>query len=181
MKKRRIIILCVLLVTIVLVLIINNINIFKVTTKSPEEIYNIVSSKYNLDEVDVSVIKYHSVTGASWFVEKSTEKELENKNVCLSSVLNPRQLKVNKDFELDYFAQYVIVTKKKDKYMEIAKETVEILFMQSQINILPQSRCMFHSQKLIRKDISPQGKNFTVYHQYISYVLLQCKINNAQL
>jgi len=128
MKKRRIIILCVLLVTIVLVLIINNINIFKVTTKSPEEIYNIVSSKYNLDEVDVSVIKYHSVTGASWFVEKSTEKELENKNVCLSSVLNPRQLKVNKDFELDYFAQYVIVTKKTDKYMEIAKETVEILY-----------------------------------------------------
>ena len=53
--------------------------------------------------------------------------------------------------------------------------------MKPQINLLPQSRCMFHSQKLIRRDISPKGKNFTVYHQYIICILLQCKINNAQL
>ena len=128
MKKKKIYFFVCLLVIIVSLFALNNTNIFKATTDSAEEIFNVTSSKYNLDKVDVSIVRFYSVTGASWHVEKSTEKELENKVVCLSSVLYPRQLKVNRDFELDYLAKYVIVKKKTDKYTEIATENIEILY-----------------------------------------------------
>lgn len=106
---------------------INNITIFETASQDAESVFNILVSKYNPDEADICILKYGQVTGAGWYVEKSTDKELEGEYVCMSAVCNPRALKENEDFLLDFTVHYVVSIEKTDKFIEIDGEKVKVI------------------------------------------------------
>ncbi len=56
----------------------------------------------------ICILEYTYTTGSGWFITDSNDKNLINKEVILCSQLNPRLLKVNAEYDLDYMAKYVI-------------------------------------------------------------------------
>ena len=82
--------------------------LFYSSAGSASEYYNSakMSSQYR-----VMVIKYTYTTGAGWFVLEDSSDDLKNMNVVLKSGFDPRLLRANSDFELDYFAEYIIICK----------------------------------------------------------------------
>lgn len=82
--------------------------LFYSSAGSASECYNSakMSSQYR-----VMVIKYTYTTGAGWFVLEDSSDDLKNMNVVLKSGFDPRLLRANSDFELDYFAEYIIICK----------------------------------------------------------------------
>ena len=70
---------------------------------------------------------YDYVTGASWRVEKSTNKDIENEYVYLNAICNPRLLKINEEFDLDNMAKYVVVIDKNISQTKVDNEDVNIL------------------------------------------------------
>lgn len=127
MKKKKFYAVIAFLVVAVLLVIIDNIKIFHINANEPEHIYELIINEYNLENSDVGILSYDYVTGASWYVEKSTNKEIENEYVCLDSICNPRDLKINKDFELDYFAKYIVHFDKNIEEITIDDEDVAVL------------------------------------------------------
>lgn len=117
-----------LVVLIMLHIAIGNITIFKTEAQESERIFNIFASEYNPENGDICILKYGQVTGAGWYVKKSTDKELEGKYVCMSAVCNPRNLKENKDFYLDMTAEYVVRIRKSDNTVAVDNERVKIIY-----------------------------------------------------
>ena len=88
---------------------------------------SLIQDKYKTENVDVCILDYDYVTGASWGVEKSTNKDIENEYVCLNTICNPRLLKINKEFDLDYMAKYVVVIDKNITQTKVDDEDVGVL------------------------------------------------------
>ena len=61
---------------------------------------------------EIYVLKHEYVTGSGWCVLSGADENLINKNVLLCSKFDPRSLKDNKDFYLDYSSTLVVRVKK---------------------------------------------------------------------
>ncbi len=107
--------------------VINNIKICSINPHEADYVYELIRDKYNSENVDICILDYDYVTGASWGVEKSTNKDIENKYVCLNTICNPRLLKINNEFDLDHMAKYVVVIDKNISRANIDDEDVNIL------------------------------------------------------
>lgn len=89
----------------------------------------------NLDDVstnsnhnkNICILKYQYTTGASWQVIYDSQNKLENQNVALYSIFDPRWLKDNIDFEMDYMASYIVVIDKSDSIM-IDNQKVTVIY-----------------------------------------------------
>ncbi|MBR1970564.1 MAG: hypothetical protein IKA17_09445 [Clostridia bacterium] len=126
-KHKKLYAIVILFVIIILMFLINEIKIFSVTPQDKDYVYELLKSKHDKEDVDICVLDYDYVTGASWRVEKSTNKDIENKYVCINAICSPRDLKINKEFELDFKGKYVAVIEKKITETKIDNEKVELL------------------------------------------------------
>ena len=125
MKKYKIFYAALILVVIVvLFFVINNIKICSINPHEADYVYEFIQDKYKTENVDVCILDYDYVTGASWGVEKSTNKDIENEYVCLNTICNPRLLKINKEFDFDYMAKYVVVIDKNITQTKVDDEDV---------------------------------------------------------
>ena len=128
MKKHKVLYMTIsLLVIVILLFIINSIKIFSINSHETDYVYELLKSKYSTENVDICILDYDYVTGASWRVVKSTNEDIENKYVCLNIICNPRHLKMNKEFELDYIAKYVVVIDKNISQTIVDDEDVNVL------------------------------------------------------
>ncbi len=117
----------ILFIIIIFLFVINCIKICSINSHEADYVYELLQSRYNTENVDICILDYDYVTGASWRVEKSTNKNLENKYVCLNTIYNPRLLKINKEFDLDYIAKYVAVIDKNISQTKVDGEDVDVL------------------------------------------------------
>ena len=117
----------ILFIIVVLFFVINNIKICSINPHEADYVYELIQDKYKNENVDVCILDYDYVTGASWGVEKSTNKDIENEYVCLSAICNPRLLKINEEFDLDHMAKYVVVIDKNISKTKVDDEDVSVL------------------------------------------------------
>ena len=124
----------ILLLIIVIFVTFLNYPIFKACKKDDVDVefQRIIESNY---EKSVCVLDYTYTTGAGWSVLNSTDKKLIGEQVALMSFFDPRLLKENKEFNLDYLAQYIVTfTEKNDIKMDnenvtaIQAEEIVILY-----------------------------------------------------
>ncbi len=83
-----------------------NVPIFKVSNPNQKDYIDMC------DENGVYVLEHKSTTGSGWYVASGRDKKLVGQNVVLYSSFDPRSLKDNKDFYLDYSSVLVIKVKK---------------------------------------------------------------------
>ena len=126
-KHKKQWVLIILLLMIVLSLIVNSIKLGLINSNAAEYVFGLFENKYNLENVDICILDYDYVTGASWRVDKATNKNLDKEYVVLSTIYNPRLLKINKEFDLDYAARYVAVIDKNTSQINIDNEDVSVL------------------------------------------------------
>jgi hypothetical protein len=93
-------------VVIVLMFSALNVPIFNVAGHSAEEV---TADTFASEQNRMCVLRYSYTTGAGWIVEETNEAELAGQNVYLSTVFDPRLLKDNSEFDLDYMAEYAVV------------------------------------------------------------------------
>ena len=110
-NRRKTVVMCLIAVIILIALIagFENRAIFKMTSSDVQTCYNKICES---SDVNVMLVSYHITTGAGWVVEQSSDERLTGKSAILQTKFDPRFLKVNDDFCLDYMAQYVITAKK---------------------------------------------------------------------
>lgn len=104
-KKFLIKIFILICIAITVCLFILNIPIFKVNTQSVDQ----YKQNTNFDEMNnICILKYTYTTGPGWAVEDTEIEQLIDQNVCLSCLFDPRLLKDNNDFELDYLSRLIV-------------------------------------------------------------------------
>ncbi len=126
-KHKKLYVAVVLLIIVVLIFAVNNIKICLINSYEADYVFNLLQSEYNTENVDICILDYDYVTGASWKVEKSTNKDIEDKYVCLNTICDPRSLKMNEEFDLDYIAKYVVVIDKNISQTKVDNEDVNVL------------------------------------------------------
>ena len=126
-KHKKLYALIILVFIVVLIFVIDNIKICSINSHEADYVYELMQDKYKNKNVDICILDYDYVTGASWRVEKSTNKDIENEYVCLNAICNPRLLKINEEFDLDNMAKYVVVIDKKISQTKVDNEDVNIL------------------------------------------------------
>lgn len=128
MKKYwKLYVVLIILVIVLLVYAINSIKICSIYSSDADYVFDMLQNTYNPENTDVCILNYDYVTGVGWKVEKSTNKDIDNKYVCINSICNPRLLKINKDFDLDYMAKYVVATDKNISQTKVDNEDVNVL------------------------------------------------------
>ena len=129
MRKTETIIIVLLLIAIIAG-IVRNLCIFNITRENAETVFKRIEEmqeKNNTTEKhDICIVRYSSEKGG-WFVEKSTNTELEQKRVCVNTVCNPRYLKVNDDSSLDREARYVLLINKHISYATKDGEKIPVV------------------------------------------------------
>ncbi len=126
-KHKKIYVAITLLIIVVLIFVVNNIKICSINSREADYVFGLLQSEYNPEKVDICILDYDYVTGASWRVEKSTNKDIENEYVCLNAICNPRLLKINEEFDLDYMAKCVVVIDKNISQTKVDNEDVNVL------------------------------------------------------
>ena len=126
-KYKKVYVALILLVIVVLFFVVNNIKICSMYSREADYVFGLLQSEHNPEKVDICILDYDYVTGASWRVEESTNKDIENEYVCLSAICNPRLLKINEEFDLDYMAKYVVVIDKNISQTKVDDEDVSVL------------------------------------------------------
>lgn len=121
--KKKIIIKVSIILVVVLLLAITRVPIFNVAEKSNNLFKKVLK---NTKSDVVCVLDYQLTTGTGWVVVDSNKQELIGKSVALSCIFDPRFLKDNKEFDLDYKAEYIVEGEQKTK-IEIDNELVMVL------------------------------------------------------
>ena len=78
-------------------------------------------------DINVYILEYHYTTGSGWLVVDSTNKDMVKKEVALYSAFDPRFLKDNNDFDLDYTGM-LLVESKRIEDMVLDGENITVLF-----------------------------------------------------
>ena len=101
-----------------------NINIFNICSKNISDYTDLVfkSSK----EKYICLVKYQYTTGAGYYCVKSNNKNFENMYMIIQSKFDPRFLKDNNDFSLDYNAEYLVEAKKAEKIMYEGESAIKL-------------------------------------------------------
>lgn len=128
-RKTETIIIILLLIAIITG-IVRNLYIFNITRENAESVFEKIEElqeKNNVAEKhDICIVRYSSEKDG-WFVEKSTNTELEQKRVCVNTICNPRYLKVNDDSSMDREARYVLLIKKHISYAKKDGEKLPVV------------------------------------------------------
>lgn len=128
MRKRFLFKVCIPAIVMIVVFVLTlNIPIFKVSNKLQGSI------KRNIDfneKNNMCILKYTYTTGPGWVVEDTNIRQLVCENVCLYSVFDPRLLKDNEEFDLDYLGKLIVVVDKVDKTV-IDNEEVYVIHPKS--------------------------------------------------
>lgn len=111
---------------------------------------------------DVYLLQYRYTTGSGWTVIDSTDKSAVSKEVVLYNAFDPRFLKDNKDFDLDYTAT-LSVKANKTKDTVINGENSTLLFA-DEVTIL------FDTEKT---RYSMSDMSFPLFYRYI------CKLDTV--
>ena len=61
-----------LLIIVVLIFVVNNMKICSINSHEADYVFDLLQNEYNSEDVDICILDYDYVTGASWRVEKST-------------------------------------------------------------------------------------------------------------
>lgn len=109
MRKYKISIIIISLSTIVYI-VLSFLPIFDVSYLDSQMLYEKVVKEYKDDMVILA--KYQYSTGANWLVINCNNEQLVSQNIVLYTYLNPRLLKDNSDYFMDYTSKYIIIVKK---------------------------------------------------------------------
>ena len=120
-KKKLLIILVSMLIVIVLIF---NIPIFS-SVNDVEDCYFDLVKRY--PNKNIYILRYSYTTGVSWLVENTNDSDLLNEYVAIKTRFDPRLLKNNADYSMDYMAEYIIVSDKKKK-IKLYEETVDLIY-----------------------------------------------------
>ena len=82
-KHKKLYAVITLLIIVVLIFVVNNIKICSVNSHEADYVFDLFQNEYNSENVDICILDYDYVTGASWRVEKSTNKDIENEYMCV--------------------------------------------------------------------------------------------------
>ena len=96
----------VILIIIIVLFLILNIPIFTASSISADRCFE-NSVRLNPDKT-VCILRYHYTTGAGWIIDKSSNSALNGKPAVIQNAFDPRLLRDNSDFKLDYTAEFVI-------------------------------------------------------------------------
>lgn len=88
-----------------------NIPIFSISNQPIDGVKNMNSNKTD----SICVLKYTYTTGPGWIVNDTNNDSLIGENVCLYNMFDPRLLKDNSEFDLDYQSQLMVLVDKIDK------------------------------------------------------------------
>ena len=113
-----------LVVMLVLVVLINY-PIFLIKDNINDTYLNIIGEDNK--DTNFYLLEYHYTTGSGWIVIDSTNKDMVNKEVALYNVFDPRFLKDNNDFDLDYTAM-LLVEAKETQNTVLYGENITVLF-----------------------------------------------------
>ncbi len=116
-----------LIIAVVLIISVN-IPVFKIDTYDN---YHTYKSDFKKNK-DFFLLKYEYTTGYGWTIEDSSVKNSEFDEAVLCNIFDPRYLKDNKDFSLDYTA-YLLVESQNYKEIEpgalhIVADSVTVLY-----------------------------------------------------
>ncbi len=125
LKRRTAVILAAVIVTIaVAVCLVPQIRIFRVHSGDIENYYEKAAEG---TDKNVYLLDYTYTTGAGWVVEKTNDAAFENDSVIVSTMFDPRLLKDNDEFELDYTAKLLVISDRQ-KRTELEGEKVCVLY-----------------------------------------------------
>ncbi len=95
--------------------------IFNVVNEEGEVFFKKVVGENRKQQV--CMLEYQYTTGAGWHVLDCTESILKNQNIILKTKYDPRLLKDNSDFTLDYTAKMIVIF---DKYEKTVYDNEEV-------------------------------------------------------
>ena len=112
---KKVIISCGIIIVVILLLIycVFYVPIFRIIGSEDMQ-KHIAAAKDNNASV-LCCIKYNYSTGVSWTIEDSSNKELIGKEVLIYNIIDPRLLKENSDYYLDYSMKLFVDVKHIDK------------------------------------------------------------------
>ena len=116
----------ILLLVVLFIMILLNVPVYKIYNYNESDVIFKEFVNQNREKT-VCLLDYTYTTGAGWLVLNSTRKDMIGQDIVLSSFFNPRLLKDNKEFDMDYLANYIVVFDKAKKTM-IEDETVSIIY-----------------------------------------------------
>lgn len=90
-----------LIAVIAFICIVSNITIFGVSEN--DDIKQLQRNN------QICILHYEYVTGAGWMVIDSTREDLIGEYVVLKNYFDPRLLRENLDFDMDYMAKFIVI------------------------------------------------------------------------
>ena len=76
---------------------------------------------------NIYVLNYEQTTGAGYTVKDTKDEKLLGKSVAVKTLFDPRFLKDNKDFLIDYNGEYIVIADKTGK-TEIDGESIDLIY-----------------------------------------------------
>lgn len=108
----------------ILILFITNYPLFECVDSFDYEYMNRLKEKY--PNCDVLLMRHTETTGAGWIVENQNLDSDFDKSIIISTHFDPRFLRDNKDFEMDYNARYLVVIKRKEKIKYESEDVLKV-------------------------------------------------------
>ncbi len=124
LKRRLAAILAAVVIIAMAVCFVPQIKIFRVHSGDIENYYEKAAEE---TDKNVYLLDYTYTTGAGWVVEKTSDSAFENDSVIVSTMFDPRLLKDNGEFELDYTAKLLVIPDRQ-KRTELEGEKVCVLY-----------------------------------------------------
>lgn len=76
---------------------------------------------------NIYVLDFEQTTGAGYTVKNTKDEKLLGKSVAVKTLFDPRFLKDNKDFLIDYNGEYIVIADRAGK-TEIDGESVDLIY-----------------------------------------------------
>ena len=136
MLKKAFRILILFSIFILILIFVANIPILEVKNKVSDAMLELKNDS------NVCILKNAYTTGTKWQVVYDQNDRLLNENVVLCCDFDPRLLKENKDFDLDYMAQYVVSVDKIDK-ITVNDELINVIYPKKIIIVYDTSKSYY--------------------------------------
>lgn len=147
-RKKSLVALAIILVIICFFAAAAGIKLFDVLREAPD-------IKEASQSTNVSyLLKYSFTTGAGWKIIDCSEKEYIGENVAVKTAFDPRYLRCNKDFSLDYCAKLYVEGKPIDTVLLYSEKT---LFIDAHSIAVVDEGNVFEKDAFRLKDLSAVG------------------------
>lgn len=139
-----------------------------------EEISDMLIKQYKsiYENLDVTVLRVQYVTeGTIWKAVASSNEKIQNKDVILLSLFNPRHLKANENFDID-FHSYVVVVSSFSSSIPILRNIQRELIIPRKIIICKDRNVISYTKEFQNRKGYYQVKDLNIMGILISYVKL---------